>query len=179
VARSRRDGIAAAFGMGLGGVGFASLALLGLHALIASAGWLYLGLKLAGGLYLLVLAVGLWRGAARPLVIDPVNDGSRAGTARSFALGLATQLSNPKAAVVYGSVFAALLPPDPSRWLFAALPPLVFLIETGWYAAVAAVFSVGGARAAYLGAKAWIDRCASAVLGALGVRLILETGRPG
>jgi len=57
--------------------------------------------------------------------------------------------------------------------------PLIFLVETGWYAVVAAVFSAGGARAAYLGAKAWIDRSAGAVLGALGLRLIFETGRPG
>jgi threonine/homoserine/homoserine lactone efflux protein len=94
-------------------------------------------------------------------------------------LGLATQLSNPKTAIVYGGIFAALLPPAPPGWIFVALPPAVMLIEIGWYTIVAVTFSSERPRAAYLRGKRWIDRAAGAVMGALGLRLVIETARPG
>lgn len=173
IARSRRDGLAAALGMGGGGVTFATLALLGLNALLARMPWLDAAIKLAGGAYLLYLAIRLWRGADTRLAMPP---GTEAGAARSgnaFALGLATQLSNPKTAIAYGSIFAALLPAEPPLWLYLALPPLIFAIETGWYSIVALAFSADRPRSAYLRAKGWIDRFAGAVMGALGLRLIL------
>jgi threonine/homoserine/homoserine lactone efflux protein len=177
IALSRRDGVASALGMGVGGVIFATLALIGLQAVLAKAAWLYVGLRLLGGIYLITIAVALWRGAAQPLAMSdaPQRPG---GIARSFWSGLATQVSNPKTTVVYGSVFAALLPADVPVTLFLVLPPLIFLIETGWYVIVALAFSADRPRAAYLGWKFWIDRIAGAVMGALGVRLIADALRP-
>jgi threonine/homoserine/homoserine lactone efflux protein len=178
LADSRRAGLASALGMGLGGVGFAGLALLGLHAVLTQAGWAALALKLAGAAYLLVLAVGLWRGADAPLAGAPAAPaGAPGGSARAFALGLATQLSNPKTAIVYASVFAALLPAAPPRWLMIALPPAVFLLEAGWYVVVALAFSAARPRALYARAKRAIDRVAGAVMAALGVRLMLDIAR--
>jgi threonine/homoserine/homoserine lactone efflux protein len=179
IAVSRADGVATALGMGLGGVSFAGLALLGLHAALARVAWLDVGLRLAGALYLLYLACRLWRGATAPMVVSTAALEHHRGLGRSCGLGLATQLSNPKTAIVYGSVFAALLPPAPPAWLFAALPPAIFLLETGWYVIVAVGFSAARPRAAYMRAKTWIDRMAGAVMGALGLRLVFETVRPG
>jgi threonine/homoserine/homoserine lactone efflux protein len=48
IALSRRDGLAAALGMGAGGVIFGGLALLGLQAVLAKVEWLYAELRLAG-----------------------------------------------------------------------------------------------------------------------------------
>lgn len=179
LALSRRDGIASALGMGVGGVIFAGLALLGLQAVLAKIAWLYAALRLAGGCYLLYLAARLWRGAAEPIVVPGTADRRAPGRLRSFCLGLATQLSNPKTAVVYGSIFAALLPPAPPAWVLVALPPAVMLIETGWYTIVATAFSSERPRAAYLRGKRWIDRVAGAVMGALGLRLAIETAQSG
>lgn len=178
VARSRRDGLAAALAMGVGGVILGGLALLGLRTLLMQAGWLYLALKVVGGLYLLYLGVRLWRGASEPIAIAPTGDvvGSRPG--RSFVVALATQVSNPKAAVIYGSIFAALLPVHPPLWMFLALPPLILLVESGWYVVVALAFSSARPREAYLRSKRWIDRLTGSVMGALGVRLIVDSGRP-
>lgn len=180
VAVSRRAGLATALGMGLGGVLFGTLALLGLHAVLSQVGWLYAALKVAGGVYLIYLAVRIWRGASEPLGLPADAAGRQPqGVGRSFTHALMTQISNPKTAVVYGSVFAALLPVDPPLWLIATLPPLIFLIETGWYALVAVAFSAGRPRAAYLRWKSWIDRLAATVIGALGIRLISDAVRPG
>jgi len=178
IARSRRDGLAAALGMGAGGVIFALLALLGLRAVLVEHGWVYAALRLAGGIYLLYLALGLWRGATRPLAAPAALPARGSGLGRSFAAGLLTQLSNPKTAVVYGSVFAALLPAQPAAWLFGALPATILFLEAGWYAVVAMSFSAGRPRALYAAGKRWIDRAAGGIMAALGARLVVEALRP-
>jgi threonine/homoserine/homoserine lactone efflux protein len=177
IAVSRRDGLAAAVGMGLGGVIFGTLALVGLTAVLAQIEWLYFGLKLLGGLYLLYLAINIWRGASAPIVVPKTAAGAAASPGKSFVLGLGTQISNPKTAIVYASVFAALLPPALPGWIYVVLPLLIFAVETGWYAVVALAFSADRPRAAYLRSKLWLDRLAGAVMGLLGVRLIAETAR--
>jgi threonine/homoserine/homoserine lactone efflux protein len=173
VARSRADGLAAALGMGVGAFVFAVLALVGLRALMTEAAWLFWALKIAGGIYLVYLAIMIWRHASEPIA---VTEGSSAGSdsLRSFGMGLATQLSNPKIVAVFGAVFAALMPEHPPLWVDIAIPPLVFVQETAWYALVALAFSASRPRAVYLRAKTWIDRAAGAVIGLLGMRLILE-----
>lgn len=176
IAASRRDGLAAAVGMGVGGAMFAGLALVGLTALLMQVAWLYLGLKIAGGAYLIYLGFRIWRGAREPLAVAAGDAVSR-NLPRSFAVALVTQLSNPKTAVVYGSIFAALLPPAPPLWMLLTLPPLIFCIEAGWYSAVALAFSAEKPRAAYLRSKTWVDRAAGAVMAALGIRLLIETTR--
>ena len=177
ISRSRADGLAAALGMGLGGVAFGALALLGLQTLLAQAPWLYLVLKLLGGAYLLYIAVRLWRAAADPLAVPEPPQAGASALRGSFLLGLATQISNPKTAVVYASVFAAFLPASMPAWVLMLLPALIFAVEAGWYALVALVFSASGPRAVYLRSKLLADRLAGAVMGLLGLKLMIEAVR--
>lgn len=174
VTASRPNGLAAALGMGVGGATFGVLALAGLSALLQQVEWLHLALKILGGGYLVYLGIRIWRSATVPLVVDDVTAGQRRSTTRSFWIGLATQLSNPKTAIYYASIFAALLPAKPAEWLLFALPPTIFVIEAGWYSIVALAFSSSGPRSAYLKFKAWVDRAAGAVLGVLGARLLID-----
>lgn len=174
VARSRLDGIAAAFGMGVGAMTFAALALLGLRTLMTEAAGLYWVLKIAGGLYLVYLGIRIFLGARAPLTALNSEGIVRSMPLRSFSLALLTQFSNPKIVAVFGAVFAALLPAEVPHWLALALPPLVFVQETTWYAIVALVFSSARPRAVYLRARALIDRTAGAVIGLLGIRLLLD-----
>ncbi|MDE1145471.1 MAG: LysE family transporter [Azospirillaceae bacterium] len=180
VTQSRRNGLAAAIGMGVGGLFFGTLALLGLTALLAQVAWLNMALRLAGGLYLLYLAFRIWRGAGAPLTMmaGAAADEPASSLGRAFAVALATQLSNPKTAVAYASIFAALLPASaPSAQLLLVLPPLIFLIEAGWYTVVALAFSLEGPRRAYIKAKRGIDQVTGAVMGALGLRLMVDALR--
>lgn len=173
VAESRAAGLASALGMGVGAFIYGTLAVLGLRTLMAEGGWLLMGLKIAGGVYLLYLAWKIFQHAHEPIVVQDTHN-SRAGVTRAFWLGLGTQLSNPKIVAVFGAVFAALLPDHAPLWVYVALPPMIFLQETLWYALVALAFSANRPRAIYLGAKLWIDRVAAALIGILGVRLIYE-----
>jgi len=175
IALSRGDGLAAAIGMGLGGALFGTAALVGLTALLAQVEWLYMVLKLAGGAYLIYLAIRIWSGARQPLAIPETAAFKSTTLRRSFSVALMTQLSNPKTAVAYASVFAALLPPQVPGWMIMILPPMIFLVETFWYAVVTFVFSSQHPRSLYMRAKAWIDRVTALVIGGLGLRLIYET----
>lgn len=177
LATSRRAGLAAALGMGAGGFVFALLALLGLVALLQNVEWLYLALRIAGGLYLIYLAAKIWLGAKEPLAIELDGSAQKNSLMRAFYLGFVTQVANPKTAVVYASIFAVFLPANPSMLFLFVLPPAVFLVETAWYAVVAVVFSARTPRDVYLNSKRWIDRTASAVLGVLGGRLIADSLR--
>jgi threonine/homoserine/homoserine lactone efflux protein len=173
VSRSRFDGLAAAVGMGVGGVFFSLLALAGLTALLTQFEWLYLVLKLAGGGYLVYIAYRIWRGAAEPLETSGAIEG-RSSLGRSFSAALLTQVSNPKTIIVYASIFAAFMPKVVPAAVIVGLPIGVFAIEAGWYAIVALLFSSYRPRQAYLAAKSWIDRAAGLVMGGLGLRLIFS-----
>ena len=179
VAHSRTDGIFAALGMGTGGLAFATAALFGLQGLLLAVPSLYVGLKVLGGLYLAYLGVRIWRSARKPLAPgEEVMRVGRSTAGRSFAHGLITQLSNPKAAIVYASVFAAFLPAAPTLGFDLAVVALVFVVESSWYALVAVALSSERPRGAYLSYKAWIDRGAGGIMVALGLRLLTSAQRP-
>lgn len=177
ITASRLDGLAAALGMGLGGALFGAVALAGLSALLLQVEWLYMTLKFMGGAYLLYLGIRIWRGASAPLAADLPAGSGRKSVLRSFSFAFVTQISNPKTAIVYGSIFAALLPASPPQWLLLALPPMIFFVEASWYVIVALAFSASRPRAVYLHSKKWIDRVTGAVMGALGARLLVEAIR--
>jgi len=176
VVSSRTDGFFAALGMGIGAMLFALAALLGLHTLLNTIPWLYILIKLMGGAYLTYLGCKIFRNAKTPLVIpDNKQAPQTKKSLRSFWLGLGTQVSNPKTAIVYASIFVALLPRDTPTSILVALPIIVLGIETGWYAVVALVLSSSSPRVAYLHYKSWIDRTAGGVMGLLGLQLIAST----
>ncbi|CCV03518.1 Amino acid efflux protein [Mesorhizobium metallidurans STM 2683] len=174
ISGERMDGLAAAIGMGIGGLIFASIAVAGLTALLVQVAWLDIGLRIAGGLYLLWIGIRIWRGATEPVEITS-DASARPGSFRKALMrALLVQLANPKTAIFYASMFAAMLPASPPLWMLLVLPPLLFCNEFVWYAIVAFAFSSSRPRSIYLRAKHWIDRAAGAVVGALGVKLVIE-----
>ena len=177
VSTSRANGLAAALGMGLGGVVFGCAALLGLQAVLLAVPTLYLVLKVLGGSYLAYLGYRIFAGARQPLAADTSGGSQRASVASSFWLGFSTQVSNPKTAIVYASVFAAFLPGTFSLPFAVTLLCVIFVIESGWYAIVAVLLSSAQSRRAYLSYKAWVDRTAGFVMMGLGLKLITSAHR--
>ncbi len=178
VASSRTHGLLSALGMGVGGVVFALAALAGLQAVFAAVPSLYLILKLGGGLYLGYLGYRIWKGARNPLDVSRSSaEVAPHSLGRAFWIALGTQVSNPKAAVIYTSVFAAFLPQHFGWTLGVATILVVFSIETSWYALVALGLSSNGPRNAYLQYKAWVDRIAGGVMGLLGIKLVTSASQ--
>lgn len=178
VAGGREAGIATALGIGSGSLVFAAVARLGLGAALTAVPWLYVALKLVGGLYLLHLGLRIWRGATTPLAgqVDAARM-TRTSRRRQYARGFVTQVSNPKTAVIYASVFAAFFPAAPSWTFDLAVLACVAGVEAGWYAIVATTLSTTASRGTYLRYKAWLDRGAGAFMACLGIRLAASSVR--
>ncbi len=164
-----RTGVFLALGIGSGAVFWAVMALSGLAMVFKLAPGLLWGFKIAGGLYLMWMGLGLWRKADQPLV-DP--EAAPPRSARSaFRLGLTTQLSNPKPAVLMSAIFVGMVPPGTAAGMIGALLVYLFAAETTWNILVAKIFSFQGTRRAYIGAKTTIDRIFGGLLGLLGLKI--------
>ncbi|MGE3872574.1 MAG: LysE family transporter [Parvibaculaceae bacterium] len=174
VARSRLDGIKIAFGLGAGTFVWSTAALLGLNALFRLHHWLFVGMKVAGALFLLWIAIQIFRHARAP--VEMSEDNGEAARRNPLVRGFLTQISNPKVAVFFGSIFVAMLPRDVPGWMVVALIAIVTANELLWYTLVALCFGSGPVRRFYLGAKVWIDRVTGVFLGALGLRLLMGAG---
>lgn len=174
VAHSRRAAVVSSIGMALGAMILSIAALFGLHALLNQIPSAYLGLKIFGGIYLIYLAYKTWVSAPTPLKAENNNNSSEDGLFRHFWIAAVTMLSNPKAAVQYGIIFAAMLPESPTFTVMVVLPISVFTLEVVWYLTVAFLLSSAVPRNTYLRAKTRIDRTVGFVLGLLGFRLLLS-----
>jgi threonine/homoserine/homoserine lactone efflux protein len=172
VGSGRRAGFLASFAMALGAVSWATAAMFGLEALFARFEWLYLAMRLGGAIYLLYLAIMLWRHAHDPL--PEVTPATAASGWQGFVRALLLQLSNPKVMVFFGSIFLALLPANPQGWMQAVVLAIVVFNEFTWYALITLLFSGGPARAFYRRAKVWLDRIMGGALALLGLRLAIS-----
>ena len=160
---------ALALGFGLGATVWAA-ALLGLAVLFEVAPVLLSAMKLAGGLFLVWLAWGLWSHAREPM--PEVTPGAAPRSARSAVrLGLVSMLANPKPAVFFGAVFVGLVPREAAAADKALILLNILWVEAAWYAVVARVFSLPRARAGYARWKASLDRTFGGALAALGVTI--------
>jgi threonine/homoserine/homoserine lactone efflux protein len=169
VAKSRFDGFKVGLGIGAGTVIWSSAALLGLNVLFHAVPVLFLGMKIVGALFILWIALQIFRHAADSIVLDGE---AGEGVSSPFMSGFLTQISNPKAAVFFGSIFIAMLPSAVPLWMTVALIALVSFNEVWWYGLVALFFGAGPVRRFYIRAKVWIDRVTGLFLGVLGLRLL-------
>ncbi|WP_395004787.1 LysE family translocator [Cypionkella sp.] len=170
VTEGLRTGAFLAIGIGAGAVVWATAALFGLAVLFQAAPALLWALKIAGGLYLIHMAWGMWRTADTPLDMSASSRTPRSA-ASAFWLGLVTQLSNPKPAVLFSAIFIGTVPKTTPLWVIAALLLVVFLNEAIWNTLVARLFSFHRSKAAYIGLKSSIDRSFGGLLALLGVKI--------
>ncbi len=172
---SRKHGLISALGLGTGAAIFAILSCLGLFVILEAAPFLYGALKIFGGLYLLFLAYRIWNSSkgddnAKSSVIDNGSD-NEISISASYFLGLMTQLSNPKTAIVIGSIIMAFLPTETPPYTFIIITVLMFLSDWTWYSIVVVALSTKRAQKAYNRFKKSINRVASGLLAFMGTKL--------
>jgi threonine/homoserine/homoserine lactone efflux protein len=173
VARSRADGVKVALGIGLGTIVWSSVALMGLNFLSQQYHWLFIFFRVAGALYLLWIACQIFWHAADPV---EMNWAGQEIENDPLLRGFLTQISNPKVAVFFGSIFVAMLPGEVPGWMVVMLIAIVTMNEILWYSVVSLFFGSPLVRRVYLVAKRWIDRVTGAILGLLSLRLLWQAG---
>ncbi len=164
----RGAGVATGIGLALMACLWTSLALLGLDALFSLFPWLYVAMKLGGAAYLLWLAWQTWRQATEPAVRKPV------GRSRAFVGGFSVNLANPKSVFFAASVLVVIFPRELGTLEMVAIVANHFLVEVLVYSVLALALSAPAVASRYLRIKRWLDRFCAIVLGALGLRLLLD-----
>jgi len=166
-----RAGVMLAMGIGTGAMIWALAAIFGLGLVFAAAPSLLWMLKIGGAAFLLWMGWTLWRDARTPFVAEDSRPVPRSAFA-AFRLGLWTNLSNPKAAVMFSSIFLGTLRPDTPVWVLGLLLAVIFVSETVWNSLVARIFSLDRTRAKYISLKTVIDRSFGGMLALLGVKIV-------
>lgn len=168
-----RSAVFAALGVTAGAAIWALCAVLGVNAVFQVFPGLRLVLQVAGGLYLLYVASRLWRSGGLAL-----GDGAPAvSSAAAFRLGFLTNVTNPKSALFFSSVFAASFPAAPSVALQTAAVVMIVLNALCWHMLLAYLFSRQRVRTAYSRTRNVANRVASVAVGALGLGLLTATVR--
>lgn len=169
---SRRVALSVAAGLGFGALIFAVIALAGLHTLLTLVPSLYTGLKVAGGCYLLWLALKILRRPSNRVIDSAAID--EVSVSKAFLTGVLTQISNPHTALVFASIFSAALSKNIQPAMYIILPSMAFVIDVLWYAIVACLLSSDGPRLAYIKYRKFIDKLSGGVMAFLGLRLLLK-----
>ena len=168
---SRAAALFAVVGMTTATLIWASLAVLGVGVVFSTHPQLRFAAQVAGGVYLLYLAVKLWRSGTATAAQEPTALGKLA----AFRVGLLTSLLNPKIALFYGSVFATSLPQSPSMLHVASAVGLVYANSIVWHTSLAVLLSQRKVQQAYLRNYARLTKVSSVMVGAFGLRLIVAT----
>lgn len=171
---SRRLGIFVSAGIALGTTIWATASLLGLGLLFQTATWLYKAVKIAGGLYLIWLGIRTIMSARHAPAATTSTRLRAMSSAQAFRRGLVVDLSNPKAAVFFTSLFAVAVPPAAPLWFQAMIVAIVVVMAGGWYALVACIVNIPAVAAALRRAQKTIARVTGLVFIALGARLAAD-----
>jgi threonine/homoserine/homoserine lactone efflux protein len=93
---------------------------------------------------------------------------------KAFMTGVFTQISNPHTALVFASIFSAVLSKNIQPVMYIILPTMAFVIDVLWYAVVACLLSTDGPRQAYIKYRKLIDKLSGGFMAFLGIRLLLK-----
>lgn len=178
MSKSRFEAICISIGLGLGASTFAFVASTGLIALFDAVPEAYIAFKVLGGLYLCYLGFIMWRDSKSKVVSSNAPLTKKPAVFKAVFLGLATQLSNPKTAIVFSSVFAALLPAQAPVYTTSILVIGVFVLNFSWYLFVAVLLSSPKAQASYLKFKTQINKGLALLMGSLGSKFVAEGFKP-
>jgi threonine/homoserine/homoserine lactone efflux protein len=143
-------------------------AALGLSALLRASHDAYIGLRIAGAVYLVFLGVR----SLRPRGATPAR---RHLFGTGYTAGLLTDLLNPKVGVFFVTFLPGFVPKGYSVGWISLLLGSIFVLLTATYFAV--LIAAAGPVARWMETarlRRWMDRCTGVVLIGFGLRLVLE-----
>ncbi|MEL6746401.1 MAG: LysE family transporter, partial [Pseudomonadota bacterium] len=133
-------------------------------------------IRIVGGCYLIYLGVQLLREASASAVHDHAAEPAPAGHA--FVMGLMVNLTNPKAVVLFASVFATAVTPATPIWVIGAMIALVSGLTFVWYTAVAVVIAAPAVLDRFAQGSNWIERIAGVCFIGFGGKVLADSRNP-
>ena len=160
--RERRAAVLAALGIMTGNTVWVVSSVLGLTALISALPQLLPALQVSGSLILGWIGVQSIRGGLRSLRGDAGHVAAEAPN-RPFALGVVTNIANPKALIFFTALLSQFLPPALTGQDRLVVIAMMVGLGLVWFIGVALACSVARFRRGFGKFAPWLDIIAGAV----------------
>ncbi len=166
--QGRKPGLTIAFGILCGSASWGIAAALGMSALMMANAWMFEAIRYVGAAYLLFLAVKSLRNVMRP----PKPQTAKTHRGKLFLKGMLLHITNPKAILAWGAIYAIALPEGAA----AALVWSLFVVLIGASATVflgyAVMFSSHRVSNGYIRLRRWFDLVFAALFGAASLKIL-------
>ncbi|PCJ94708.1 MAG: threonine transporter [Hyphomicrobiales bacterium] len=159
------------FGLGC----YASLSLLGLSAILIEYQWLAWVIRILGGLYLTYLGFKLI--FSKP-VASEFEDTELNQRGNPLLFGFLVTLTNPKAIVLFTSVFATAITNAMPLWVMITMIAIVMASSLTWYALVTLFMSSNRVISRLKNAQHWIERATGVCFIAIGGKILADSKNP-
>ncbi|QCE34756.1 LysE family translocator [Acetobacteraceae bacterium] len=173
--QGRMAGIMASLGVSVGSTIWGIAGYFGIHALFVLEPKLFLGMKMAGGLYLIWVGSKLLRGQGHDTGLQGTSTTQVLKLGNVFWAGVLCDLSNPKTLVFMSSLFASAFPENASSALGLAAILMIFFSTFLIMGAIAVCLAAPIVSTWFWRQRLVIDRCAGLIFILLGGGFVLET----
>lgn len=172
--QGRAEGVRVALGVAGATFVWTSLTVMGLGAVLASVIWAQTVIRIAAGLYLLWLGIGMIRCG-----LFSQSSPTRAMPSRKSAhmRGFVASVTNPKALAFFGSAFALTAPAQPTLQYHLVAVLGLTVLSAAWHSLLALIFATPVLQHGYQGMKRKIDLIVGSVLVVLGGGMLAQGRR--
>ncbi len=164
----RGAGVSVALGIVAGSACWGTAAALGMSAVMVANAWMFEVIRYAGAAYLLYLALKSLKSALnpKPLVVKPQSK------ERLFLKGFLIHLTNPKAILAWGSIYAIALPKGSGTAEIWQLFGMLITMSTFVFVGYGILFALPAVSKRYAAMKRWFDGAFAALFGAASLKIL-------
>ena len=171
MASGRRYGLALAAGVTTGSLAWSVAAAAGLSVVMLANAWVFEVLRYAGAAYLLFLAFKSARSALRPGAAPAIKTAAPS-LATAYRRGLLLHLTNPKAILFFGSLYAVGVPAGTSPASLALVIAAVGLQSFALFHGYALLFSSPPLARGYAKLRRWFEAAFAAAFAFAGIKIL-------
>lgn len=171
MARGRKAALALAMGILVGSGAWAIAAAAGFSAAMVANAWLADSLRIIGVLYILWLAFKSIRSALCPGA-PTMAAAMPAKPAKAFLGGLMLHVTNPKAILSWGAVYAVAVPPGAGVAELAGMGLFLFSGSIIVFVGYALMFSTEAAMRRYMRARRWFEAAFGVLFGGAAIAIL-------
>jgi threonine/homoserine/homoserine lactone efflux protein len=171
MASGRRYGLAMASGITTGSLTWSIGAAAGLSVVMLANAWIFEVLRYAGAAYLLFLGVKSARSALTPGAV-PAAKIKAPSLAAAYRRGLLLHLTNPKAILFFGALYAVGVPAGTSPATLALVIAAVGLQSFALFHALALLFSSPPLAAGYARLRRWFEAVFAVAFAFAGIKIL-------
>lgn len=170
---SRKSGLYTALGIVLADLIHISYCLLGIATLISKSILLFNVIKYLGAIYLLYLGIKAIRNKST-IELSTTKSKKELSNIQAFKEGLLVTLLNPKATLLFLSIFTVTIPAGTPAYAMITMGAIMLLSIWAWYSIVAVFFTQNKVRSVFLKFQNVFNKVFGGLLIALGLKVALS-----